>query len=110
MISHSETQELHEIIGGVLEALTIPDPWLGSLVAETQLVELARARELAALVVSDTETAAAREYGVRTYGGHVSAKPSMHVADREVQERQAAGEKNVWRVSRLVTDWEVGWG
>ena len=46
-----------------------------------------------------------REYGVRREGGHIEAKVSMHVATREVEERQAAGEKNVWLVQREVDDW-----
>ena len=45
------------------------------------------------------------EYGVRREGGHVEAKVSMHVAVREVEQRQARGERNVWLVSREVTDW-----
>lgn len=48
------------------------------------------------------------EYGVRTRGGHVEAKVSRHVAQREIEEREAAGEKNVWLVQRVVTDWERG--
>lgn len=46
-----------------------------------------------------------REYGVRAYGGHVEAKVSMHVANNEIERRKAAGEKNVWLVSRMVEDW-----
>lgn len=47
------------------------------------------------------------EYGVRTYGGHVTPKISKHVAVNEVEWRVAAGEKNVWLVKRQVTDWEM---
>jgi hypothetical protein len=50
-----------------------------------------------------------REYGVRTYGGHVEAKTSRHVAVREVERRIADGEKNVWLVVRSVTDWAQPW-
>lgn len=46
------------------------------------------------------------QYGVRTFGGHVEAKVSRHVAQREVEERQTNGDKNVWLVRRRVEDWQ----
>jgi hypothetical protein len=44
MISHTEAQELHELIGAALE-----------VAPELQKATLERARELAALIVSDTQ-------------------------------------------------------
>jgi hypothetical protein len=46
------------------------------------------------------------EYGVRTYGGHIQPTVSMHVADRRVLALRNEGQKNVYRVSRLVSDWQ----
>lgn len=57
MISHSEAQELHRLIGGPIE--TAADGYDGDLEVSAVMVplkDLERARELAAVIVSDTDT------------------------------------------------------
>jgi hypothetical protein len=48
-----------------------------------------------------------REYGVRTYGGHVKPMLSKHLAEQEIKRLIARGETNVWMVVRTVSDWRT---